>query len=184
MKRWRNTLIVVGVFAALLAYVLLVERKREPPAEDGATPTPTPLSLLALAVSEIQAIEITDGMRTLHMEQHDDGWYIVGEQNAPTDNNVVFTAVNGLTQLSAGRILLENLGDGAQYGLDPARLTLDITLRSGLRRRLQIGKQTPDAMWYYLHIDGDTRLYLVRQYTLQPFFNWLDKPPWATPGPT
>ncbi len=182
MKRWRGTLIVVVLFAALLAYVLLVERKREPsPAESEATPTPTPLPLLNLTIDDIQAIEIGDGSRTLRLEQRADGWQIGGEQDTPADSNTVFIAVNELTKLSAGRILLEHVDDGTQYGLTPPRLSLDITLRSGGNHRLEIGKQTVDGMWYYVQMENDPRLYLVRQYVLQPFFNWLDKPP-SAPG--
>jgi len=182
MKRWRGTLIVVVLFVVLLVYVLLVERKREPsPAESEATPTPTPLPLLNLTVDDIQAIEIDDGSRTLRLEQHADGWQIGEEPGGPADSNIVFIAVNQLAQLSAGRILLEHVDDGTQYGLTPPRLNLEITLRSGGYRRLEIGKQTVDGMWYYVQMENDPRLYLVRQYVLQPFFNWLDKPP-SAPG--
>ena len=182
MKRWRDTIIVVALFVALLAYVLLVERKREPsPSVSEATPTPTPLPLLNLMVDDIQAVEIGDGSRTLRLEQRADGWQIGGEQSTLADSNTVFIAVNALTQLSAGRILLERVDDGTQYGLTPPRLSLEITLRSGGYRRLGIGKQTIDGMWYYVQMENDPRLYLVRQYVLQPFFNWLDKPPYP-PG--
>ena len=59
MKRWRTTLILLGVFALLLAYVLLFEHKREPPPSPGATPSPTPSPLVDLERDEIRALHIT-----------------------------------------------------------------------------------------------------------------------------
>lgn len=189
MKRWNTTLIVVAVFVALLAYVLLVEVKRASVPEDDSTPTPTPLPLLSLDAGDVQVVQISDGERLLRLEQVVDGWQIVAAgsglvepEPGSTDLYSVFISVNDLAQLKASRVLRETVQDGAQYGLEPARLTLIVVQRSGMEHRVLVGKQTTDEMSYYVQMEGDGRLYLVNQYTLQPFFNWLDQPPYQAPA--
>lgn len=187
MKRWQVTLIVVAVFAALLAYVLLVEVKRPARTEADATPTPTPLPLLGLTAGDIRALQISDGERLLRLEQNQEGWQVVSAgsglvepEPGIADPYIVFISVDELARLQAGRVLLETVQEGAQYGLDPARLTLIVVQQSGMERRLWVGKLTADAMWYYVRMEGDDRLYLVRQYMLEAFFTWLDQPPYES----
>jgi hypothetical protein len=98
------------------------------------------------------------------------------------DPYIVHLAVDDLCQLAAERILLEEPGDLGQFGLDPVSLTLRITTPRGVRREIYVGKQTPDGMSYYVQRAGDPRLYLVAQYTLQPFFEWLKEPPHQPPA--
>lgn len=206
MKRWRapvgtSSAIAVGLLAALLAIVLLVEARREPPPEKEGTPTPLPL--LNISIEELQSLHISDGERALHIEHESDGgsasaWRITALQEGaatrgataggtPTsgiaDPYPVHLAADDLLHLKAQRVLLEQTTDLAQYGLDPVSLSLIAITRSGQEERINVGRQTPDGVSYYLQRPGDPRLYLVAQYTLQPFFNWLDAPP-LQPTPT
>ena len=73
LKRWRTPLIVVAVFVALAAYVLLVEMKREPTPEQ--EPTPTPVPLLDMNTDTVQSLRITnnaasgDSLRTMQIRR-------------------------------------------------------------------------------------------------------------------
>ena len=186
MKRWRTALIVLGVFAALAAYVLLVEVKRQPPAEPGATPTPLPL--LNIDIENVQSLDIVAKDKSLHIEHPGQEWQIISPDVATpkvADPYVVHLAVDDLAHLPASQVLLEQTINLAQYGLEPVLLTLTLTARTGEQTRFFVGKQTTDEASYYVQRAGEPRVYLVNQYTLQPFFNWLDAPPYEpTPVPT
>ena len=53
-----RTLLVLAAFVALLAYVLLVELKREPPPDPEATPTPWPI--LGWAIDDLRTVRLHD----------------------------------------------------------------------------------------------------------------------------
>ena len=179
MKRWKATWIVLGILALLAAYVLLIETKRQPTPSDPDDPeaAPTPVPLLELEVSNIQSLHIDGGERTLHVERKGKTWWVTMPENREADFYSVHLALEDLARLEATRVLLEQVSDLAEYGLAPAHLTLSIQSLSG-QEKIAVGRQTPDGMHYYVQRHGDARLYLVRQYVLQPFFNWLHQPPY------
>jgi len=198
IKRWRTTLIAVIVFAALAAYVLLVEMRRERPTEQ--EPTPTPVPLLGLSIDDVRSLHITSSVPMqdsphlvqLEIAHQELEWRLsvpdassssgetclVDPDGCVADPYIIHIAVDDLCHLSAQRILLEETSDLGQYGLDPISLVVNITMRTGEQTEIHIGKQTPDQMSYYTQRAGDPRLYLAAQYTLQPFFEWLKKPPY------
>ena len=208
MKQWRTTLIVVAIFIALAAYVLLVEVKRDPPTD--GEPTATPVPLLSLNVDDVQSLRITSSVspmnqvQVLHVVHQELDWRLIALDEDPTateacltrpdgcraDPYIIQMAVDDLCQLAAQRVLLEQVSELGQYGLDPISLVVSIATHSGKQEAIYIGRQTPDEMSYYVQRAGDPRLYLVAQYILQPFFEWLKDPPYepaavptATPEP-
>ena len=95
MKRWRTTSIVLALFAVLLAYVLLVEVKRDPPPPEDAAPTPVPV--LDMALDEVRALRVSDGARTLRVENRGLEWVITEPDEGPADAYEVFMPINDLT---------------------------------------------------------------------------------------
>jgi len=194
VRRWRTTLIVLGVFAALLLYVVLFEARREPPAEPGAQPSPTPASVLDLAVDDVRALRIAAGDRSLSLIRQDGEWAIVSpgtgaaagtsSEAAPADASI-YWSIDEILRLQARRIVAEGASDLAQYGLDVPALTVVIETTSGASEQLLVGRETPDGTAYYLQHAGDPRLYIVDHYKIQTLYDWLTDPPYApTPTPT
>jgi len=198
MKRWRTTLILLGVFVLLLAYVLIFERQREPPPNPGATPSPTPSPLIDVARDEIRALHITWGNSEVRIEpsprneeeipsaprdtDEQGGWQITLPQPGPADTYNISWPIDELAGLSAKRTILENVDDPAQYGLGPDALTLDIETTERTVR-LSVGRETPDGTAFYVQVEGDPRLYIVDHYKIAPLFEWVVQPPYQ-PTPT
>lgn len=182
-KRWRTTLVVVAVLCALLAYVLLVETKREPPPTPGTKPSPTPVPVLDVALDEVRSIGVTDGERALRLVREANGWRIAEPEDTPADAYAVGWAIDDLLPLEARTVVLEQLENAATYGLEPPALTLDIERVDGIVDRFYVGRETPDGSTFYLQRDGDPRLYIVEHYRIEPFFEWLARPPYL-PTPT
>lgn len=169
------------VFGALLAYVLLVEAKREAPADAGATPTPSPI--LDIQVDDVRSLQISDGEREVRIVQEGESWRITAPGEGPADAYAIYLPLSDLTQIEAKLVVLEEVTDRATYGLDPVALTLVIETQSGATERITVGRQTPDQTSYYLQREGDPRLYTVSHYKIQTFFDWLLDPPYE-PTPT
>lgn len=180
MKRWTPTLIVVGAFVALLAYILLVEVKKEPPASEDATPTPVPL--LNLNTDEVRSILVTDGQRRLRLVREGQDWRIVEPEESPADGYRVFLQADELAHLEARLVVLEQVSDLGTYGLDPVAWTLMVDTASS-HHEIHVGRETPDKASFYVQIVGDPRLYIVPHYKLAPFLEWLSDPPYK-PTPT
>lgn len=182
MKRWKPTLIVLGLFAALLAYILLVEAKREPP-DEGAAPTRVPI--LEIDADDLQAIEIHDGERALRLERGEDSWRITVPDDAAADEGALALPLADLTRLEASMVVADEIADPATYGLGEGALNLTVETRSGGEERIAVGRKTPDKTAFYVQRKGDARLYIVYAYELQPFFDWLSEPPYQpTPTPS
>jgi hypothetical protein len=183
MKRWRTTLIIVGVFAVMLGYVLLVETEKEPPTRPGVTPSPTPVPLVEIALEDVRAVHVTDGERTVRLLHEGNAWRISEPEDAPADTYGVFLPLDDLAHLE-GRILVsEEATDLEPYGLDPVALTLVIERVDGTEERFYVGRETPDGTAFYIQRDGDPGLYIADHYKMEPFFQWLLRPPYE-PTPT
>jgi len=183
MKQWKTTLIVVAVFAAVLAYVLLMEEKREPPPEPGVTPSPTPVQVLDIELDDVRAVRATDGVWSVRIARRDDRWRITDPEDAPADTYAVFLPVDELIHLKARLIVADEIADAATYGLNPVALTIVIETADGSEEQFHVGRETPDTTAFYVQHVGDPRLYTVSHYQIAPFFEWLTTPPYQ-PTPT
>ena len=198
MKRWRTTLIVVGVFLALLLYVVLVERQREPPAAPGAAgfpsaPSPTPATVLDIAAEDVHALRVAAGDRSLSLVRQGGEWVIAppgtgaapeaSSEAVPADASI-YWSIGEILQLDARLVVAEGAADLAQYGLDVPVMTIIIERTGGTAEQLLVGRRTPDGTAFYLQHTGDPRLYIVDHYKIQTLYDWLADPPYAsTPAP-
>ena len=179
-----RTLLVVAAFATLLAYVLLVELRREPPADPDATPTPVPV--LGWQIDDLQAVQFTDGERTVRLERAGEGWRILrppGAASTPANPHTVYFVFHELAGLEARTPVETKDLDLATYGLAPPALTVDIETRSGTEQ-IYVGRETADGTAFYAQHEGDSRLYVIDHYRFESLFEWLSAPPYqATPTP-
>jgi hypothetical protein len=192
VRRWRTTLIVLGVFAALLLYVILFEARREPPAEPGARPSPTPASVLDVAADDVRALHIAAGDRALSLVRQDGKWAILppgtgaaagASPEATPAGASSYWSIDEILRLQARRIVAEEATDLAQYGLYAPAMTVTIEIAGGASEQLLVGRETPDRTAYYLQRAGAPRLYIVDHYKIQTLYGWLADPPYAPTSP-
>jgi len=180
-----RTLIVVGAFAALLAYVLLVETRKEAPPPEEATPTPP--TIVDLDVAQVEGVYVSDGDRTVRLVRRGEEWEIVEATSAdalgPADTAAITWTVDGIAHLQARLKVLDEVPDPATYGLDAASLVVTLELTSGAQEQIRVGRETPDGTALYVQREGDPALYIVSRYVMDSFFEWLTTPP-LQPTPT
>jgi hypothetical protein len=177
-----RTLIVVVLFGALLAYVLLVEAKKAPPTI--GTPTPTPPTILS--VGDLREVRATDGTRSLRLVRSEDKWYLVDPatgERTEADPYDVTMVTDELVRLEAQERISDQVPDPATYGLDTAWLVVTLVNASGDEVQVNVGRSTPDGGSRYVQVQGDPALYVVAQYKVEPLYNWLSEPPYL-PTPT
>ena len=185
MKRWKTTLIVAGLFCALLAYVLLVEDKKEPPPDlrPGVTPSPTPAPILDITLADVYALEVRGSANQVTRLTYANGtWRVALPQEAPANDAALAWPVSELIRLEARQIVSDQVDDPAAYSLDVPVLTLVIEAGAGTET-IHVGRETPDGSAFYIQRQGDPRLYIIDHYKVDALLEWLAQPPYQ-PTPT
>lgn len=191
--KFRTTLIMLAVLAALASYVFLVEM-RKPTAEQGAgdfdvSAWPTPLSPLWNVYEEqVRALRVeraADGQRVELLRGQDDLWQLVSPRQEEADQWRVSTILYTLANPRPQRMLGEDAGQPSDYGLAPPAITAELELQDDSVRRLFLGAQNPAGSAYYGQAEGDAAIYLFAFYTGSELERLLDEPPYApTPTPS
>ncbi len=179
----RTTLILLGVFLALLAYVYLSELRRPEAADTATTPTPPPI--LSLAADQVLAITVRgSGLETRLSRQARGAWQLEAPQPGPADESRVGQFLNRVTGLIPTRTL-DDVGPLEDYGLAQPPVEVTLTLADGSTKVLSIGAANPQFTAYYAQVQGVAGVHLVSALLAQSAQEMLTTPPVPpTPPPT
>ncbi len=184
ISRFRGTLILLVVLAALGSYVWLVERKAPPAEVDAATPMPTPQPpLLTFAAADARAVRIEslgDGRRTEFAYRDDGLWHINSPVEEVADQGQAVRLVEELADLRPSRVLTETTAPLADYGLEPPAMRVEVELEGGTRHALLLGARNTDGSAFYALIEGQSTVYLVPSILGTDAERYLDEPPAKT----
>ena len=156
----RLSLVLVVIFAvAAIAVAWFVKN-----APEEAT-TDQPPYFYTLDDTDITNVSIVAGDEAVSMHvRNEDGrnrWYFDEPEDIPVDHN----RWGGITVLLGGprtqRVLKQEFGDPAVYGLDDPQMKIQVTLRDGTTVELHIGDETPDGGAHYAYSPGMPQLQLV-----------------------
>jgi hypothetical protein len=185
--KFRNTVILVVVFAALLAYFLVLEEDQNPASPTG-TPTPTSTNVFTFASNEVVELNLTDGTKTTTLQRDNDTapWKIVAPSANPGDSVRINGVVQQLSSLTASRVFTDSasLGDLAAFGLAKPKVNATVKLKDGKQYALSIGDKTPDSSNAYVQKPDDKSIYLVNGTLADDASGMVDAPPVAPPTPT
>ncbi len=191
--RWRNTLILLGIFALIGAYVWFYERG--PSAADEAaaaeasgeaTPGPPVLAFDPFAVRTLLLTRPASGQMTgLQYDEASSTWTVLGAVPGPADDSSVSLLVSYLSDLTAQRVLTGTLDALVNYGLDPADMVVTVTLQSGQEAVVEIGAETLSGSAHYARVPEDPNVYTISSYVGDNVARCIDTPPYRpTPTPT
>jgi hypothetical protein len=184
--KFRNTLILVAIAAALLVFVLLVERKQPTTEERQATPLPTELPvILYFETDEVQKLQLArpeSGQRTELVRGADGQWQLTAPLIETADQEEVDYTLESLAFLQPSREITGTLSL-ADYGLEPAVITATVELADGTIHTVRLGEMNPAQSGYYAQVDDQPSVFLVPAYTGSQLGRLLDAPP-VQPTPT
>ncbi|HXW07976.1 MAG TPA: DUF4340 domain-containing protein [Vicinamibacterales bacterium] len=164
MRGLRSFIGLMVILLALGAYLYFVESKREP---GGADAKEKVFSVEADKVEEV-TVRAESGDRTTLRKTEGD-WQIVSPLTAPTDSAAVSGITSNLATLEVQRVIEENPGDLAEFGLAQPRIEVAFKA-DGQERTLQIGRKTPPGTDVYAKLAGQNRVFLISSY-LESTFN-------------
>jgi len=190
----RQRLIALGVFALLVAagIVLLLTVLKEDgigeAADSSLTPTAGPL-LEAMSGDSVAAFTVTNNTTGAALEAafQNEAWAVLAapesvDTTLPVDDARLESAAAALTTLTPTRTL-EDVGDLAEFGLEPPVYTIVLETAYLRGQTLHVGNMNPGQTAYYVQMEGDDRVFLVNRFSLASVVDLVDTPPFLTPTP-
>lgn len=181
-KPWVATLILVSILAVLVAYIFLVEARREPPPEEGALSTPAPL--WEFEGSDVMGITVTKGEQATTVEREGGEWHMIAPEEGGADSGRLDSLVYQVAEIKFTRALAD-VGDMVAFGLQEPEVQVRVTLAlsDGTTINLAVGSENPRGTARYVQKEGDPLVYLVPTSDLQGLLKLVDEPPYP-PMPT
>ena len=166
--RFKMTLVLVAVFAALLALVLYFDSRGEKKkAAEEKTNT-----LISLTAGDIRKVSLVRGGQTLAFERSEGGpWRLTSPLQAAADEGEVTSLVDALASLRIERVVEKESKDPAAYEIPTTEVSLWLKGQDS-PVRLLVGMENPLDKTLFAKREGDPRIVLLAS-TLK---TTLDKP--------
>lgn len=187
----RNTTIaLVVIFAALLVYVLVVQRPADEAAQN-ATPTAG-----AVTSGPLWGTLTGDQVLSVRVEDRAQGrsvafgraeaaasWGVTEPESKSADQLAAASNVATLATLTYQSQFTPGAGLEA-FGVLSPTYVIEIKLVDGRLLRAFVGDKTPTGDSYYVQQEGQAQVSVVSGVSLSAIFSWLDQPPYLQPTAT
>ena len=165
MRGLPSTILLVLALAGLGGYIYFVELKKPATTPDSK---PKAFATTAEEIEELQ-IAVADGDTTV-ARRAGAGWTLVQPIEAEGDASELSNMASSLASLDVQRVVDENPGDVAQYGLNPPKVEVAFRVKGQAEPlRLQIGDKTPTGGDVYARRPGEPRVFLVSSFLEDTF---------------
>jgi hypothetical protein len=177
-RPWLPTVILVGIVALLVLFVIFAMPNLNPPPESGVQPT---LALLwPFASEDLVSISITKGFQTTTVERSGMTWRVVAPSPGDADILRVYNVADQVAMMRS-RVLK---GDLATFGLVEPQAKVTLGLSDEKTVSFTIGDQNPNRTDYYVQKEDDPEVHLVAASSIDGLLGMVDNPPYpATPVP-
>ena len=155
-------LIVAVVVLAMLGCALYWSQHHKPAEESAAVPASTAPVIVKINPADVSQLVIQQ-KEPVTLKKTNGQWQITGPKPYPADQEAVAGVLSTLSGLNADRIVEEKASDRKQYGLDPAQVELDISVKGGTRQLL-LGDDTPTGGNVYAALSTDPRVFTIAGY--------------------
>jgi hypothetical protein len=162
MRSGKSFLALMALALGLGAYIYFVEMKREP-ASDAAAKKDKVFALQPGAIEELE-IHAASGERTTVVKKGSD-WAITAPEPLDADATETASVATTIEGLEIQRVIDEAPASLADFGLDPARITVGFReAGQTTRRTLRLGQKTPTGGDVYAQVEGQPRVFLISGY--------------------
>lgn len=161
MRGARSLLVLLVLAAGLGAYIYFVESGR-----DLTDPETRKEKVFAIEPGKIEEVELRSvSGDTTTLKKNDQTWQIVKPVTTAADQYTVSSVVSALETLEMERSLDDAPAAGAQFGLEPARMSVAFKAAGdATEHRLNIGNKTPTGSDLYARIEGQPKLFLIASH--------------------
>lgn len=175
MKRKSVTLVSSVVFLAVLCgayygiqkYSAEQEKKAQEESENEV------VELFSEDSTNITKLKFIIEKTEVVFEKEDNNWYKEDESEFPVDQDILTDAASSISSVTSD-IVIEDVEDLSQYGLDDPSNTITITTEDGEETVFKIGSENESVNQYYVEKGDDKdKVYLVDSTVIDPFMKTL-----------
>src|SRR5580693_1951931 len=158
-------LIVAAVILAALTGTLYWSNHHKPSDTTEASADVAP-KILAVKEAEISKFDLKkDGGQQVGGERNSAGqWRITSPTPLPADQSAVSSLLGTFSSLNSERLVEEKASNLVPYGLDPAKLEVDLSEKDNKTQKLLLGDETPAGNGIYAKLDGNPRVFTIPKY--------------------
>lgn len=156
-------MVAAVVLAALVG--ALYWSNRHKPADEAEKSASAAPKILTINEADINRIAIKKSTGEITLAKDSAGkWQIVTPQALPADDSAASGLASTLSDLSSERLVEDQAGDLARYGLNQPKLQVTVSSKNK-NQTLLIGDDTPTSSGAYAKLDGDPRVFTVATST-------------------
>jgi hypothetical protein len=163
MRGLWSTIALALVLAGLGAYIYFVESKK--PAA-GLEPKE---KVFAVEGDKIQQIRLTANGETTALAKKDTGWVVTEPMATEADPTESASLVTNIASMEQTRVVDENAGDLAPYGLEEPRIKVAFKAEGDVSGEVFLGDTTPMQGDVYATKPGSNRVFLVSSFIQTTF---------------
>lgn len=169
MKKFTGTWIVVAVFAALLAFLLVGKPKSRDEAKEAS------LTLLETDREALEKVTIANRGGELVLEKKDGVWRIAAPRELPVEESLLNQVKNALEELVASDLVWATPTDEdrKKAGLDAPEARVHFTAAGGKSGTLEVGRALPKGELRYVASSGKPGIFTIQDYDVEVFTKGL-----------
>jgi hypothetical protein len=160
---WK-TYVGIAVAAGLLAYVFLVEFKKE---DKPAKPKEKVLTLDKAKVKELTLAGA--GKEEVKLVKDGTSWRLTAPQAAPADGQESESLLSSLEGLEIDEVVTETPNKLSEFGLDPPHTRVAVAQQGAPAQEVLFGNKTPDEGSVYAKQPSRPRVFTVPSYSAAVF---------------
>lgn len=155
--------LLIGLLAALLAWVMLVER---PWTDDIRGPSDRKGTLFkSFDPAAATLIEVRASGAATRLEKDGGSWIVAGPGRFRADQKAIGEMLARIDTLVVGEVASVNPAKRGLFGVDSTGVQVSISGASGPMARFWVGNSTADFSGLYLRVDGKDEVYPVSHIT-------------------
>ena len=166
MRGLKSTIALLVVLIGLVAYIYFVDSTK--PASDAPE---TKAKAFTVDADQIEEIHIKPASgEAARVEKTNGTWQLVEPEKAEADQGQVSNAASSLATLEVNRVVDENPGDLAQYGLNPPKSDIEFRVKGQKdTHHLLLGEKTATGGDIYAKTPDQKRVFLIAAYLENTF---------------
>ncbi|MDX2032801.1 MAG: DUF4340 domain-containing protein [Blastocatellia bacterium] len=154
----KSTLILLLIAAIAGAAVYYLEYKPGKPRDEEPDKTKPAFGFTR---DEIFAVSVTKAGQTVNLENKGDKWLITQPVSAPADDSAVNALIADIVSARIERELNASAEDARSYGLGDPAVRVEIKLKNGQTRKIELGQKDVLGSSVYARIDGGAKVALL-----------------------
>ncbi len=159
----RTTWYFIGIFAVLVAMVVLIPKWQQGHPQPTPTAPPVNPEIVPLSQGKITEISVTstEGKSISLQAKDNNQWSVVDTGGLVWNADQVNTAANSLVN---GRVLnqLSSQPPASSMGLDKPTSTIQVKLDNGSTKTIKVGSVTPTGDAYYIQVDNNPAVVVTK----------------------